>query len=125
MRYFNRRKVTKEKPPLIQDLEQEIRHTVKNRSEVNLASMSSSGTPTPAFSDRVAMNGISDQACPLPGNARSSPAVYRPTCVADIMMSASDRSSISVGDSCGKEQASVSEPSLSGLGQKPELCELT
>jgi septal ring factor EnvC (AmiA/AmiB activator) len=33
---------------LIQDLEQEIRHTVKNHSEMNLASMRSSGTPTPA-----------------------------------------------------------------------------
>jgi hypothetical protein len=40
-------------------------------------------------------------------------------------MSASDRSSISVGDSCCKEQASISEPSLSRLVQKPELCEST
>src|ERR1700727_1219222 len=80
----------------------------------------SSGTPTPTFSDRGAMNGIWDQARPLPDSARSSLAVYRLACVADVMMSASDRSSISVGDSCCKEQASVSEPSPSGLGQKPE-----
>ena len=45
--------------------------------------------------------------------------------MADVIVSASDRSSISVGDSCCKEQASVSEPSPSGLGQKPELCEST
>jgi hypothetical protein len=110
---------------LIQDLEQEIRHTVKNHSEMNLASMRPSGTPTPAHSDRDAMNGISDQARPLPESALSSPAVYPLTCVADVMTSPSDRSCLSVGDSCCKEQASVSEPSLSGIGQKPELCEST
>jgi hypothetical protein len=110
---------------LIQDLEQEIRHTVKNHSEMNLASMRSSGTPTPAFSDGDATNDISDQARPLPDSALSSPTVYRLTCVADVMMGPSDRSRLSVGDSCCEEQASVSEPSPSGIGQKPELCEST
>jgi hypothetical protein len=110
---------------LIQDLKQEIRHTLKNHSEMNLASMRSSETSTPAFSDRDAMNGISDQACPLPESALSSPAVYQRTCVADVMMSHSDCSHLSVEDSCCKEQASVSEPSPSGIRQKPELCEST
>ena len=110
---------------LIQDLEQEIRHTIKNHSETNLASMRSSGTRTPAFSDRDAMNGISDHARPLPDSALPSPTVYRLTCVADVMMSPSDRSRLSVGDSCCEEQPSVSEPSPSEIRQKPDLCEST
>jgi hypothetical protein len=45
---------------LIQDLEQEIRHKVRGRSEVDLASVGRSGTSMAAFADRRDMSRMSN-----------------------------------------------------------------
>jgi hypothetical protein len=103
-------------------LEQEIRHTIKRCSEVNLASIERSETSIAATAGRVAINRISDQARPLVDNEKPSPAFCRSDHVANISISASDGSSISPEDSYSSQQGSLSVSSPSGLGQKPESC---
>lgn len=88
---------------LIQDLEQEVRHSLKRRSEVDLASIDRSGTPMAAFPDTMTTNNISDQARLFADSAESSPTLQAPDRVADISMGVWNGSSMSLGDSWGKQ----------------------